>query len=122
MRSQIYQVIKDISANVLFVWIPSHVGIKGNERADSLAQSANRNDVIDKNIKFETLEHIFEVRKHVLCLWQDSWTNNTKGQFYRRIEPNVSLQIKYVHSNRNKKDQLSLTNPRDACEKFARFT
>jgi len=24
--------------------------------------------------------------------------------------------------NKNKKAQLSLTNPRDACEKFARFT
>ena len=26
------------------------------------------------------------------------------------------------YSNKNKKAQLSLTNPRDACEKFARFT
>ena len=26
------------------------------------------------------------------------------------------------HLNVNKKAQLSLTNPRDACEKFARFT
>jgi len=25
-------------------------------------------------------------------------------------------------TNNNKKAQLSLTNPRDACEKFARFT
>ena len=30
----------------------------------------------------------------------------------------------YVHLRKytNKKAQLSLTNPRDACEKFARFT
>ena len=43
----------------------------------------------------------------------------------------VSLIIFYTYTarteelmktNNNKKAQLSLTNPRDACEKFARFT
>jgi len=28
----------------------------------------------------------------------------------------------FIRFNNNKKAQLSLTNPRDACEKFARFT
>ena len=37
----------------------------------------------------------------------------------------VGLQYCYIRSlpcSLNKKAQLSLTNPRDACEKFARFT
>ena len=38
--------------------------------------------------------------------------NNPQGKF---------LYI-YTVSQKNKKAQLSLTNPRDACEKFARFT
>jgi len=29
---------------------------------------------------------------------------------------------KLRHCSKNKKAQLSLTNPRDACEKFVRFT
>ena len=34
----------------------------------------------------------------------------------------VAMSQKPVKKNLDKKAQLSLTNPRDACEKFARFT
>ena len=35
---------------------------------------------------------------------------------------NFSVFVNKILVNYNKKAQLSLTNPRDACEKFARFT
>jgi len=34
----------------------------------------------------------------------------------------LSAVLGFVNTLQNKKAQLSLTNPRDACEKFARFT
>ena len=37
------------------------------------------------------------------------------------VKTNAAIAIR-DDEKRNKKAQLSLTNPRDACEKFARFT
>jgi len=34
----------------------------------------------------------------------------------------ITARKLHMKAQRNKKGQLSLTNPRDACEKFARFT
>ena len=34
----------------------------------------------------------------------------------------IKMTCQFVVVDFNKKAQLSLTNPRDACEKFARFT
>jgi len=37
-----------------------------------------------------------------------------------RVSPNVSVTVQLFYYY--KKAQLTLTNPRDACKKFARFT
>jgi len=38
-----------------------------------------------------------------------------------KLQP-LQYSVTYFKITKNKKAQLSLTNPRDACEKFARFT
>ena len=43
MVNEVHCAINEIVPSVILVWIPSHVGIKGNERVDRLAQSAIRN-------------------------------------------------------------------------------
>jgi len=42
--------------------------------------------------------------------------------FTRRHHEPLLVVARQVWKFKNKKAQLSLTNPRDACEKFARFT
>jgi len=44
------------SKNVTFVWLPSHIGLKGNKLADSLANSATGKPDIDVNIGLELSE------------------------------------------------------------------
>ena len=41
-----------------------------------------------------------------------------RGVLVKELLKSIHIRQSYI----NKKAQLSLTNPRDACEKFARFT
>jgi len=50
MLDEIFHLINDIGVDIHFKWIPSHLGIKGNEGADRLAQSATKNNVLVENI------------------------------------------------------------------------
>ena len=52
-------------------------------------------------------------------------TATKKGQKIQKLEAEKNQSGRNFHlvgPTSNKKAQLSLTNPRDACEKFARFT
>jgi len=42
MLHEILQLINDIHVDVHLVWVPSHLGIEGNEKADRLTQNATR--------------------------------------------------------------------------------
>nr|XP_042913269.1 uncharacterized protein LOC122273259 [Parasteatoda tepidariorum] len=54
---------------ILFCWIPSHVGIKGNDKADSAARSAS--SPITLSVPFSDFKN--HIRKLVQCLWQQYW-------------------------------------------------
>jgi len=74
-------------------------------------------------------------RKHITYYYKDQLIN--KNSFNKPVNCHYYAPLKLWHYgtlqnvfiiiinhfyNYNKKAQLSLTNPRDACEKFARFT
>ena len=37
MLDDILRIVNEIGRNILFIWIPSHLGLRGNELADRLA-------------------------------------------------------------------------------------
>jgi len=53
---QVIGLVSKYSKNVDFEWLPSHIGIKGNEIADKLANAATRKPSIDVNIGLEVSE------------------------------------------------------------------
>jgi len=53
---QVIGLVSNCSKNVDFVWLPSHIGIKGNELADKLANAATTKPSIDVNIGLELSE------------------------------------------------------------------
>ena len=95
---------------VNYCWIPSHVGISGNEVVDTLAKESLSMDsiscVIPKGFKdiYPVIDKLF-LRK-----WQEKWNIDRTGRFYFLIEPNVSLKCKY--SDPNKCKQTTLTRLR----------
>jgi len=101
---------------VTLVWIPSHQGIKGNETADQAAQQQQKsiNSLIWlRKPGTEGDESRYAMHRLLEKKWQNIWTYSTHGQFYRKIEPKVSSQIKYSHpspqqSERSNNVQITL--------------
>ena len=52
---------------LVLVWIPSHIGLKGNEIADRLAGSAIANAQVDVHIPLEMGEAYLLVEQYVNC-------------------------------------------------------
>ena len=58
---------------VTFVWVPSHIGILGNEEADKAAKAALNQSIAAMKIPFSDLKQ--NVTQHLKLKWQEHWSN-----------------------------------------------
>ena len=93
--------ITKLPNDINFVWIPSHIGIPGNEVADRLARDGAKHDDVDYSVTLEQGDVSRLVSAYICEKWQNSWNS---------IEPYVSTRVKFVHNNRKK--EISLTRLR----------
>ena len=94
--------ISEQDGNLIFIWVPAHCGIIGNEAADKLAKGALSNKQIDKIVPFELKEAYALVDEGIGATWQREWTNNKKGRALFEIEPRATNKIKYSNIAREK--------------------
>lgn len=75
-----------------FIWIPSHVGISGNEMADRAAKEALQgiNTVM---LPYSVSEVGGLVKRHIMLKWQSRWDLSSHGRFFHGIKPKVSREM-----------------------------
>ena len=56
---------------VEFCWIPSHIGIHGNTKADKEAKDALQYDIVQYKIPYTDVKHL--IKLYVNSLWQIYW-------------------------------------------------
>ena len=88
-------------------WVPSHVGIIGNEMADKLAKEALSKEHVDLNVLPVYSDLYRVVEENILGEWQCAWNSSSKGRFYHKIQPKVSFQVKFSDNYREKQTTLT---------------
>ena len=75
------------SKTVIYCWIPSHIGIYGNEKADKNAKESLNLDQTDFKIPFNNFKPF--INKYIFTKWKSSW-NETCFNKLKEIEPAVN--------------------------------
>ena len=71
---------------IVLCWIPSHIGIQGNETVDQQAKSSLSLEPTSFKIPFSNFKPA--INKYILEEWQTSW-NNSIGNILLDIKPTI---------------------------------
>ena len=92
---------------IIFMWIPSHVGIYGNHVVDKAAKDALNLEM--PNTVFQMVPHRdFRSRVNLYCfkLWQQEWTYQVNNKLYE-ICPKLSDRLPFSAVNRKQESILT---------------
>ena len=105
------------SLPIEFLWIPSHLSIEGNERADALAKvgasrkSAKRRAGTEIEISVSALKASYQTT--LINEWNQEWRRAPTGKALRAIDPNPpSLNVLKLHLSRNRRHNSLFTQLR----------
>ena len=71
------------------MWVPAHVGIVGNEKADKLAKEATAKEQVELSIKLSKSEGKSIIWRAVNKEWQEEWDKESKGRHLYKMQNNV---------------------------------
>ncbi len=93
----LYEVLQSVTritnqgGQVQFMWVPAHVGVKGNEQVDELAKRALKKGNIEMQIKISKAEVKSIIWEKTNQIWQERWDREEKGRHLYQIQKSVKI-------------------------------
>ena len=119
--------LKTNKISVSLDWIPGHAGIKGNEKADSLAKIAAKKRPEQNAVALSTDEvkiYLYNVYK---CKWNEVYQECEKGKQYKTLSPTIHTKLSQLPSRRQsalvrgrkkeRAESASITNAAPKCQR-----
>uniref|UniRef100_A0A8C1TCJ5 RNA-directed DNA polymerase from mobile element jockey n=1 Tax=Cyprinus carpio TaxID=7962 RepID=A0A8C1TCJ5_CYPCA len=107
---EIYTLLYRLKAEgivVYFCWVPAHIGIVGNEKADQLAKEALKKNLVDIKVPLGRSEVKSVINKEIIKLWQQRWENSSTGRWYYNIEKSVRKNEQFYGRHRKEEVMIS---------------
>ena len=83
-----YNQLSDTGKSIHFCWIPGHMGICGNEKADELAKVGLELEPTD--IPIPHSDYKTAINKFILLRWQDRWSRQGENKLFQ-IQNSIGL-------------------------------
>jgi ribonuclease HI len=106
--NDINEVTHNLQNKIEIVWIPSHLGIKGNEIADKLANQAINHTLIDIHLPFEIIELTENIISEIDNTFQKIWSSTNCP--YETLHPSFSRHVPFP--SRTRRDENLITRLR----------
>jgi hypothetical protein len=81
-----------VGVELVFIWVPSHIGLAGNSAADIAAKAALLLPI--SNLALPHTDYSPLIETYVLSQWQDSWSLETHNKLHAG-EPAVNMTKSY---------------------------
>ncbi|XP_076439394.1 uncharacterized protein LOC143278477 [Babylonia areolata] len=88
---------------VVLAWVPGHVGIRGNERADLLARNAVKKELSRSLVPYTDMKR--KVNTYVKDLWQEKWNTQMDNKLFQ-IRPDLGETLPSGVKNRKEESVL----------------
>lgn len=73
----------------MFLWVPAHVGVEGNEEVDIIANQALKHPNVEMELSISKAEANGLIRTVVKSKWQELWNRESKGRHLYKIQEKV---------------------------------
>ena len=101
---ELYTEMSREGREIIFIWVPGHVAIRGNSAADSAAKDALDGDISVELIPFSVLKP--RTNKYILELWQSEWDEFPEKKLYK-IFPVLKEYIFGPRTNRKEETVMA---------------
>lgn len=88
---EIFNRINRLAENITIQWIPGHIGLVGNDRADNAAKLGTNRTQID-DIKLTRGDTLLNMKNETYCMWDAEYQNisQEKGRYHYLIKQNTT--------------------------------